>query len=243
MIESLPDVVSWERIEIPYRYYCSPRRRTLAVTVLPDLSVRVRAPSGTSRQTIRRFVLSHARWIVGTKQRLEQHAPRTTLLYRNGETHFYVGRQFRLEVRQGKEDSVARLSDRLLVTTVDSPTEEKARGLLTRWYRSRAEIIFHERLEMCALQAARVGIPLPELSIRKMRTRWGSFSPKKGMTLNLMLVRMPVEYLDYVILHELCHYKVPHHGPEFWKLLAGLMPDCKVKRKALNDYSARLSPM
>lgn len=70
-------------------------------------------------------------------------------------------------------------------------------------------------------------IPLPVLRIRSMKTRWGSFSPEGRVTLNLGLITMSVDYLDYVILHELCHSRIKRHGPRFWNLLETFLPDCK----------------
>jgi predicted metal-dependent hydrolase len=243
MIESLPDLLTWENSEISYRYYCSRRRRTLAISVLPDLSILVRAPSGTSLKTIRQFVLSHAGWIMEVLRKLERRLPPEPLSYGSGATLHYAGKQFRLEVERGRKDSVTCLADHLLVTTSREPTEEKTKRLLGLWYRSRAEILFHDRLAHCHLRAADEDIPLPPMRIRKMRSRWGSFSRGRGITLNLVLVMVPVEYLDYVIFHELCHHKVPHHGPAFWRLLERLMPDCRRRKKGLNAYAARLSPI
>ena len=60
-----------------------------------------------------------------------------------------------------------------------------------------------------------------------MKTRWGSFSPEGRVTLNLGLITMSVDYLDYVILHELCHSRIKRHGPRFWNLLETFLPDCK----------------
>jgi predicted metal-dependent hydrolase len=239
--ERLPDVITWENSEISYHYYCSRRRRTLSISVFPDRSVVVRAPWRTSRKTIREFVLSRADWIVRVLSKLDQHPPQEPLSFRSGATLHYAGRQFRLEVRRGEKESVTCLSNRLLVTTRTEPTEERARDLLDLWYRSRADILFHERLSFCADLASREGIPLPEMRIRKMKSRWGSFSPGRGITLNLVLVMVPVEYLDYVILHELCHHKVAHHGPKFWELLKRLMPDCKARKEGLNAYASRLN--
>jgi len=128
----------------------------------------------------------------------------------------------------------------VVVTTRIEPTEERTKKLLDAWYRSRADMFFHERLAACRHWAAQEGIPMPDLRIRKMRTRWGSFSLKGGMTLNLLLIMVPVECLDYVILHELCHYKVGRHGPRFWRLLKRVMPDCEERKKELNTYAGSL---
>jgi predicted metal-dependent hydrolase len=240
MIKTTPDLVTWEGSEISYRYYCSRRRRTLGISVRPDLSVLVRAPYGTSRDKVRAFLLEHAGWIVRTQQRLGRQGHSEPLNYRSGETHHYAGRHYRLEVNQGQRDSVTCLSDRLVVTVRQEPSEEKTKKLLDAWYRARADILFHERLTVCHRWAASEGIPLPTLMIRKMRTRWGSYSSKGRVTLNLLLALVPIECLDYVILHELCHYKVGRHGPRFWGLLKRLMPDCEERKRTLNTYASTL---
>jgi hypothetical protein len=70
-----------------------------------------------------------------------------------------------------------------------------------------------------------------------MSSRWGSYSSAGRITLNLALIKVPKECIDYVIVHELCHHKVKHHGPKFWKLLHRLMPDFEERRKKLNLFA------
>ena len=88
---------------------------------------------------------------------------------------------------------------------------------MIRWYKTRATDLFKRR-------SGRVSetIPdkaAPELFLKRFKARWGGMSPKGILTLNPDLVRAPVECIDYVILHELCHIEHPHHGPAFWHLL------------------------
>lgn len=234
MIETTPDQLNRDGLKISYHYYCSRARRTLAISVRPDLSILVRAPYRTSRETIRLFVHEHADWIVRTRQKLagQEHSP--PLTYRTGDTHHYAGKPYRLEVKQGQRDAVVCLGDSLIVTVRQEPTEERTKKLLAAWYRRRADILFHDRLAICHQRAASEGIPLPVLRIRKMRSRWGSYSSRGQVTLNLTLILVSIDYLDYVILHELCHYKVGRHGPRFWKLMKQLLPDCVERRRALN---------
>lgn len=233
-MESLSDLVTWNTSDISYRY-CRSRRRTLCITVYPDLSVLVRVPMRAKPEAIREFVLKHALWIIKTWRKLESRsvskppAPQ----YTTGEMHAYLGRTYPLEVRSGDEASVAFLSGCIHVTAKGEPTAEPVRRLLFRWYRTEAETIFHERLAACHRKMPK-DVPLPPLRIRPMKTRWGSFSPLGRITLNLWLVTMPVDYLDYVILHELCHFKIRRHGPRFWKLLERFLPDWRERRKELN---------
>ena len=232
--ESIPDLVTWNTSDIPYRY-CRSRRRTLCITVSPDLSVLVRAPMRAKTAEIRQFVLTHALWILKTRQKLESSAaekppaPR----YTSGEMHPYLGHTYPLDVQPGGKASAMFLAGRIHVRTKGAPTDENVRKLLDRWYRSRAEVVFRERLAACHRRMPK-DIPLPPFRVRPMQTRWGSLSPRGWMTLNLWLVTMPVQFLDYVIMHELCHFKVKSHGPCFWKLLEGFLPDCRQRRKELN---------
>ena len=109
--ESLSDLVTWNTSDIPYRY-CRSRRRTLCITVYPDLSVLVRVPMRAKPELIREFVLKHALWIIKTWRRIEARsasippAPQ----YTTGEMHAYLGQTYRLEVRSGQKASVAFLS-------------------------------------------------------------------------------------------------------------------------------------
>jgi len=77
------------------------------------------------------------------------------------------------------------------------------------------------------------GPPVPKLSIRRMKTRWGSLSPKGTLTLNVALIRAPRECIEYVITHELCHMKHPRHDGAFYKLLERHMPDWERRKHKL----------
>jgi predicted metal-dependent hydrolase len=74
-------------------------------------------------------------------------------------------------------------------------------------------------------------------SIRNQKTRWGSCSAKNNISLNIKLIRLPGELIDYVILHELLHTRIKNHGPSFWQTLDKLVGDSKAFRKKLNQYS------
>lgn len=186
-------------------------------------------------ELIREFVLKHAPWILKMWRRLESR--RASIppppLYTSGEMHPYLGQMYPLEVCSGDKASATFIAGCIHVTTKGEPTAENVRRLLDRWYRAQAEIVFRERLAACHLRMPK-GIPLPPLRIRPMKTRWGSFSPQGRVTLNLWLVTMPVDCLDYVILHELCHFRIRGHGPRFWNLLERFLPDHRQRRKELN---------
>ncbi|KKQ28050.1 MAG: hypothetical protein US42_C0002G0005 [Candidatus Magasanikbacteria bacterium GW2011_GWC2_37_14] len=72
------------------------------------------------------------------------------------------------------------------------------------------------------------------LAIRRQKTRWGSCSSKKHLNFNYKLFFLPLELVDYVVVHELCHLAEMNHGKKFWQLVAQTIPDHKIRKKILN---------
>ena len=80
--------------------------------------------------------------------------------------------------------------------------------------------------------------PPKGLIVRQLRQRWGSMSPASRLLLNRRLIEAPIDAIDYVITHELCHIAVPHHGPEFFELLDRVLPDWEKRKHRLEQKMA-----
>jgi hypothetical protein len=80
------------------------------------------------------------------------------------------------------------------------------------------------------------GYAYNKVSVRNQRTRWGSCSAKNDISLNLQLIRLPADLIDYVILHELVHTRIKNHSQAFWDRLSGLVGDAKTLDRRLNQY-------
>lgn len=231
------DQVRWGRTLIPFSYQYS-ERKNLSISVHPDLSITIKAPLEIAPETIRTRVLKRAAWIQRQWREFELYLPKQPpRSYINGETHRYLGRQYRLRAEVGEVDSVKCLRGYFRVTLRENPTSALVEKRLENWYREHARTIFHERLKTCCERAIREGIEHPSIRIQKMNNRWGSCSKSGRILLNLELIKAPKECIDYVIMHELCHLKEQHHGPRFWRLLEKLMPDYAERRKKLNMFA------
>ena len=88
-----------------------------------------------------------------------------------------------------------------------------------------------------AYYAPIVGVTYGRITIRNQQTRWGSCSSKGNLNFNCFLMLVPDECLDYVVVHELCHRLEMNHSERFWTEVERVLPDYRVRRKKLQEYS------
>lgn len=112
----------------------------------------------------------------------------------------------------------------------DATVQQLAVAAIKRALKKEAELTLPERLAYCA---EKYGFSYKSVYCKSMRTRWGSCNNNKEITLNIFLMMVPWELIDYVLIHELAHTKHLHHGDGFWQEVAAVMPDYKERRKQL----------
>ncbi len=113
--------------------------------------------------------------------------------------------------------------------------DEARRRWLRGWYRGQLQAVAQEFVPWWE---QRTGLRCSSWSQRWMTSRWGTCNTRSGhILLNTQLAKHPLESLDYVVLHEICHLRVPNHGPAFHALLDRHMPDWRARRRALNERS------
>ncbi|PKO54898.1 MAG: M48 family peptidase [Betaproteobacteria bacterium HGW-Betaproteobacteria-2] len=217
---------------IRYEVHFLASRQTLAIEVHPDSRVLVRAPVDCPEALIAERVQKRAAWISRQLAEFERYRPRTPARqYVNGESHLYLGRQYRLKLISGLSASVKLTRGQLLVMLPGEPEPERVKSLLHRWYLDRARAVFTEVLDASLLHFK--GVEQPRLIVRAMQSRWGSLSRAGSMTLNVNLVRAPRACIEYVVTHELCHTKHRDHDARFFRLLGQVMPDWEQRKQRL----------
>lgn len=224
---------------IDYRIVRRPRK-TLEIAVEPDASVIVTAPLDANLSSIDTRLRKRAPWIIRQQRYFTQFLPRTPeRRFVAGETHLYLGRQYRLKVIPHTHEIVKLIRGFIEVKTHRPERPEVVRELTEAWYRDKAHIKFVERIKI-NLQR----FPDPEpfrprgLIVRQIKRRWGSMSPAGRLLLNRRLIEAPVDAIDYVITHELCHMAEPHHGAAFYELLDRVLPDWKHRKQRLERFMA-----
>jgi len=207
-------------------------RKTLSLTVRPDLGIVVKCPDYAEDNRIDQFLKRKWFWMVKQLRYFEKYQRK---IYRreyiSGESFMYLGRQYQLIVRKG-DDGISLIKGKLMIDTSKSVSNgQYNKKLINDWYLNRAEIVFKQRFEE-VLQGFNYDQP-PELELRKMNKRWGSFLGNKKIYLNPLLISTSKECVDYVITHELCHVKHRNHDKKFYAFLKSKMPDWERRKEKL----------
>ncbi|HOX01786.1 MAG TPA: SprT family zinc-dependent metalloprotease [Candidatus Paceibacterota bacterium] len=213
-------------------------RRTLAITVKPDTSVVVTAPRGAGVEAIKARVRKRAMWVRRQQEYFSRFLPELPpRRYVSGETHRYLGRQYRLKVVDGPGE-VARLRGRFIwVETKGNGESGRIRRLVNTWYALHAKERFARSLVEC-LARFQGRVVAPELRLRRMPKRWGSWTRRGVIYLNPELILAPATCIDYVVTHELCHLVHGAHGQVFYGLLGRVMPDWQERKERLERAGA-----
>ena len=197
-------------------------RKTLGITVHPDRRVSVTAPLGASAAKIHEKLRKRAPWILKQQNFFLSFEPRTPpRRYVGGESHLYLGKQYRLRFVDSPDETVKLLGGYFEIRTTD---RSRAEALLDTWYRKRAHARFPVYAAPLVEHFSAYQVKPSELVIRKMEKRWGSCTPKGKIILNVELIKAPPGCIEYVIVHELCHLVHHNHSRAFFDLQDKVFP-------------------
>ncbi|MDO8592742.1 MAG: SprT family zinc-dependent metalloprotease [bacterium] len=208
-------------------------RKTLSLTIFPDLSIVVRCPLLARQERIEKFLQKKWLWLekqIGYFKKY--HFRKSNKEYVSGESFLYLGRQYKLIVRAAKADMVSLNKGVLVCHTADSvKNNAHTKRLLDKWCAERAKSVLMERYDEVFTKFDYTD--KPRLVVKKMDRRWGSFVRGKSILLNPLLIRASKDCIDYVITHELCHVKHRNHTKAFYKLLGVKYPKWEAVKEKL----------
>jgi len=205
--------------------------RNLRLSITPAGLIRVTIPSWVPYKAGLEFARSREAWITA------QHMPPALLL--NGQP---VGKAHHLKFvpKAGLSKSSGRVQSSTVAVTYpekldidDEGVQKAAREACIRALRSQAEALLPQRL---ALLAAQHGFEYNSVSVKRLKGRWGSCDHQANIVLNLFLMQLPWDLIDYVLLHELTHTRILMHGPDFWAAMRTLRSDAPELKKALKNH-------
>lgn len=198
-------------------------RKSLGITVKPDLSILVKAPIDTSLEKIKEKLRKKAPWIIRQQSFFLYFHPKTPARkFISGETHLYLGRQYRLKVIQNNLESVKLKGKYIEAVAID---KTRVKQLVDDWYLQNARSKFRIIAQPLIDNFKKYNIEPSSIVLRNMPTRWGSCTPRGKIILNPELIKAPKGCIEYVIIHELCHLVHHDHTQKFIDLQTKEMKD------------------
>ena len=209
--------------------------KNLHIGVYPPYGrVRVAAPLQLDDEVVRLAVVSRLGWIRRQQGAFEQQDRQSEREMVTGESHYFQGRRYRLDVVVYDGPASVRLINNKTIQLQIRAKDDNSyrRRVLHQWYRE------HLKKQIPALLAKwepRVGVSVAEVRIKKMKTRWGSCnSNARRVWLNLELAKKPVVCLEYILVHEMVHILERHHNEHFREMMNALIPKWQSIRDELN---------
>lgn len=217
--------------EIRYEFKRS-HRRSVVAKIRRDGVIEVKAPLLYRESDMLVFLNQHRRWIFNHFDRL-QNADNQQKKYISGEIHHYLGKQYTLHVVESNKNSVSIENNSLIINSKYPENPDYLEILLNKWYRNQAKTVFSELIPPIIEKFRKYNVAPAKISIRDMRSRWGSCSRKGNISLNLQLIKLNENCIRQVMIHEMCHLVYFNHQAGFHALMDEMMPDWKLWKKDL----------
>lgn len=189
------------------------RSKNIKLSVKPDKSVLVSFPFFITPKEALAFVVKNEQWILKQQEKMQA---RLVSIKPGSEINTKL---HKIQIIQGKDKDVKRNGNTITISVSDFTNEDSLAFIdenLIGIYRHEAKRLLPVRLSNLAIKH---GFRYNKVTIRNNRRNWGSCSARNNISLNLQMMKLPVQLIDYILLHELVHTEIKNHGSEFWERL------------------------
>ena len=208
--------------------------KNLHLAVYPPTGrVRIATPLRLSDEALRLFAISKLSWIKKHQKRFASQERQTEREYVSGESHYYNGKRYILEVIfDNAKPKVVLGHKKLKLFVRESNTKHQRAAVLAEWYRERLKEQIPSLIEKWK---KRTGIEVRSWGIKQMKTRWGTCNVRaQRIWLNLELAKKPIRCLEYVLVHEMIHLSERKHTERFIALMTEFIPQWRSHKEELN---------
>lgn len=199
----------------------------------PNGRVRIAAPLHLDMDTIRIYSISKLAWIKKQQAKLKKQKREAPRLFINRESHYFKGRRYMLKIvpTTGRHEVILKARSIEMHVHADTTRENKQK-LMDDFYRSHLKAITATLIEKWENL---LNVHVKAFGIKRMTTKWGTCNEKAArIWLNLELAKKPIEYIEYVVLHEMVHLKERKHNEKFVAYLDKHLPNWKHLKEELN---------
>jgi predicted metal-dependent hydrolase len=215
-------------------------RSTADIVIEPDGRLLVRAPHSIPDERIEDIVESKRYWIYkNIAEWRDLNATRILREYRNGEGFLYLGRSYRLQLVAGQEEPLLLRNGAFCLRRdlVDRGAVDAIKSAFRDYYVARGLERIGQRVDY---YAPRVGVAVRHIALRDLGNRWGSCSPKGNISFHWKCMMAPLTIIDYIVVHELCHFHHWDHTQAFWNEIDKILPNYRERKEWLRTNGAGL---
>jgi predicted metal-dependent hydrolase len=212
------------------------KRKTTALQIKPDSSLVIRAPLKASKKYLQDLIQRKSKWILKKQQEVLQRGGESATKKKCilDEEFSYLGKNYKLKFCPDQTKNII-LDEKNHFIFIKELKKDYARIVLIKFYQQEALRIISKRVEFFA---TKFRFKFKDIKLSNAKTKWGSCSSRDNLRFSWRLAMLPMEIIDYVVVHELCHTMQKNHSQKFWNLVKEILPDYKEKQKALKG-SAR----
>lgn len=211
--------------------------KTCRLKVYPDQKVILSLPQAVPQDWAEDFLLKKSNWIETKLQLFKKtvgYAATTEI--KNGYSIKMFGEDMIFVLTPCNRDYVYAEGKTIHICSCEMDDQEKIKSLFEKWWRMQAQSTLEDRVRHWYPIIKKYGIEMPKVTIRKMKTLWGSCSVSRNVvTFNFYLIKARMPHIDYVVLHELVHFLYPNHSKYFYAFLSNYMPDWKERKNVLDQ--------
>jgi len=200
----------------------------------PNGRVRVAAPLRVDDEAVRLAVIARLAWIKRQQARFDAQERETKREYLNGESHYYLGARYRLNIVEETARPKVVLRNKQYIDLYIRPGSgsEQRERVMTAWYRANLKGMIPPLIE---IWEPIIGVEVTEWGVKQMKTKWGSCNVEAHrIWLNLELIKKPPRCLEYIIVHEMVHLLERKHNERFIELIDHFLPQWRQYREELN---------
>lgn len=206
--------------------------KNLTLRIKQDGTVNLTVPFGMSKDEALKFLKKKEKWITEKLNIIRNVEVKRSLCFTNGDILYYLGEPYILKVKASHKNKVELIDKNIEIHVDNVDNYQKKIEILNSWYLEKAKTVFKSKIDK---YENILGKNVNTITIRPMKTRWGSCNARLGkINLNLELIRKDEKCIEYVVLHEMAHLVHQNHSKDFWLYVEKYMSDYKVIRNRLN---------
>lgn len=219
-------VLQYGSSSIEYDLIRSKRVKTSEI-IVDENNILVRTPFRKSQLEINKIVEDKARWILNKQREYREHKKKLSKpTFRKESKLPYLGRNYNLEIRPNQQGLTNLIFNKgkFIFLLPSASSFDQIKKLYENWLYERAKKVFSKKVREYSNE---LNIQVKKIVVKNLKNRWGSVTKEGVVNLNLHLLKAPNNIIDYIVVHELCHFQIKGHSHHFWALVRQIIPEYK----------------